>query len=133
MTDPSSSTPNAKSSRGLTLALWIAQVLCAGAFLFAGGSKLVSAPEMVQTFDLIGSGQWLRYLTGTLEVLGGIALLVPAVAPFGAILLSCVMAGAILTHLFLIPGSLVPAFVLLVLALFIVWGRRARLQAVLSR
>ena len=133
MTALSSSTPNAKPSRGLSIALWIIQTLCAATFLFAGGSKLAGSPEMVQTFDVIGFGQWFRYLTAALEVLGGIALLVPAAAPFGAILLICVMAGAVLTHLFLIPGSPLPAFVLMLLCLFVAWGRRAKVQALLSR
>lgn len=102
-------------------------------FLFAGGLKFTGSPEVVQTFEQIGFGQWFRYLTGALEVLGGIALLVPVAAPFGAILLICVMAGAVLTHLFLIPGSPVPALVLMALCLFVAWGRRASVQALLSR
>jgi putative oxidoreductase len=68
-----------------------------------------------------------------MEVLGGLALLIPAAAPFGAILLACVMAGAVLTHLFLIPGSPLPALVLLLICLFIVWKRRERIQALLLR
>jgi uncharacterized membrane protein len=32
---------------------------------------------MVGLFDAIGIGQWFRYLTGGLEVLGAVALLVP--------------------------------------------------------
>ena len=122
-----------KSSRGLNIALWIAQVLCAAMFLFAGGMKLVGPPEAVQGFEAIGFGQWFRYLTGILEVAGGIALLVPAAAPFGALLLICVMVGAVLTHLFLLPGSPAPALVLMLLCALIAWGRRARIQAVLSR
>jgi uncharacterized membrane protein YphA (DoxX/SURF4 family) len=119
-------TSNANPSLGLAIVLWIVQGLCAATFLFAGGSKLASSPAMVQTFDLIGFGQWFRYLTGILEIVGGIALIVPSAAPFGAILLAFVMAGAVLTHLVLIPGSPLPAFVLLLLCLFVAWGRRAR-------
>jgi putative oxidoreductase len=123
----------AKPSRGLNIALWIVQGICAAMFLFAGWSKFAGPPEMVQTFELIGFGQWFRYLTGTLEAMGGLALPRPGTAVFGAILLACVMVGAILTHLFLIPGSALPAFVLLLLCLFIAWGRRASLPTVFSR
>lgn len=118
-------------NEGMNAVLWIVQCLCAAMFLFAGGSKFANSPAMVQAFDTIGFGQWFRYLTGALEIGGGIALLVPAAAPFAAILLTCVMAGAVLTHLFLIPGSPAPAFVLMILCLFIAWGRRARLRALL--
>jgi hypothetical protein len=107
--------------------------LCAATFLFAGSLKFAGSPEVVQTFDVIGFGQWFRYLTGALEVVGGMALLIPAAAALGAILLMCVMAGAVLTHLFLIPGSPVPAFVLMLLCLFVAWGRRSRVRAFLSR
>jgi putative oxidoreductase len=133
MATSSSPARSVKPSRALSIALWIAQVLCAAMFLFAGGPKLAGHPQMVETFDVIGFGQWFRYFTAALEVLGGIALLVPATAPFAAIVLACVMAGAVLTHLVLIPGSIVPALVLMVLCLFIAWGRRARVQALLSR
>jgi hypothetical protein len=43
------------------------------------------------------------------------------------------MVGAILTHLLALPGSAMPAVVLLALCLFIAWGRRAKLRAMPSR
>jgi len=102
-------------------------------FVFASVPKLTSDPAAIQGFELLGLGQWFRYLTGTLEALGGIALLIPPAAPFGALVLVCVMVGAILSHLLVLPGSPLPALVFLLLCLFIAWGRRARLQALFSR
>src|SRR5258708_34863922 len=64
---------------------------------------------MVQLFAQIGVGQWFRYLTGGLEGLGAVALLVPALAELGALLLVLVMIGAVGTHLVVIGGSPVPA------------------------
>ena len=115
-----------KSSKALNLTIWGVQILTALAFLAAGGSKLASAPAMVDMFEKIGFGQWFRYLTGSLEVAGAVLLLLPRTAAFGGWLLAAVMIGAVGTHLFMIGGSPVPAAVLLVLAVTVGWNRSRR-------
>lgn len=112
-----------KPSQALNLTIWGVQILTALAFLAAGGSKLSSAPPMVDMFEKIALGQWLRYVTGSLEVIGAVLLLLPRTAAVGGWLLAVVMIGAIGTHLFLIGGSPVPAIVLLVLAITVGWNR----------
>ena len=74
-------------------------------------------------FDKIGFGQWFRYVTGSLEVIGALLLLVPKTAAIGGWRLATVMIGAVGTHLFIIGGSPVPAFVLLALAITVGWNR----------
>ena len=74
--------------------LWVLRVLLGAAFLFAGFSKLTGQPMMVAEFDQVGLGQWFRYVTGLLEVVGAIALVVPRSSVLGAILLLAVDAGA---------------------------------------
>ena len=114
------------------IALWVLQVGLAALFLFAGGSKLAGAPAMVALFDAIGVGQWFRYVTGLIEVVSAVALLVPALAPFGALLLASTMLGAIATHLFIVGGSpALPALLLLGLVV-VMWARRDRISRVLS-
>jgi uncharacterized membrane protein YphA (DoxX/SURF4 family) len=113
----------ASRSRALTVALWIVTVATAGMFLMAGWPKLAGAPEMVQTFEAIGVGQWFRYLTGTIEVVSAIALLIPSLALYGALALAATMVGAVFTHLVIVGGSPVPAIVLLVATSFIAWTR----------
>lgn len=103
---------------------WTAQVLIAAAFLMTGGMKLVGDPSMVALFDQIGIGQWLRYLTAVVEIGGAILILIPRAAIFGAALLACTMAVAVLTHLTLIGGSPLPAITLLGLNLLVLWLRR---------
>ena len=93
-------------------------------FLAAGVPKLLGAPMMVRMFHAIGIGQWFRYVTGSIEVLAGLSLLVPSVAFYGAIALAATMAGAIATHLFIVGGSPVPAIVLLALTSVIALQRR---------
>ncbi len=111
-------------------ALWGLKGLLAAVFLLAGGMKIYGLPMMVEEFEHMGLGQWFRYVTGTLEVVGAVTILVPGLAAFGAVVLSCIMIGAVATHLLLIGGSPIPAVVLLVLSATIVVAHRAQIDAV---
>jgi uncharacterized membrane protein YphA (DoxX/SURF4 family) len=95
-------------------------------FLFAGTLKLASAPPMVQEFGLLGIGQWFRYLTGTIEVVSAVLLLIPSLAGYGAAALAVTMVGAIATHLFILGGSPLAAIILLASTSTIAWARRDR-------
>ena len=117
---PDSRTPG----KALNVALWVFQVLLAAMFLFAGGN-----PQMVGLFELLGFGQWFRYLTGGLEVLGGALLLVPRLSGAGAALLVPVMLGAIATHVVFLHNSPGMPLGLLLGLLFVAWGRRAQLAS----
>jgi putative oxidoreductase len=118
---------NRQRSRAALIALWIAQVALALMFLMAGGSKLAGVPAMVSLFDALGFGQWFRYLTGVIEVVSGIALLVPPAALFGAMLLIPTMLGATAANLFLGQSPVAP-LVLLLVAAAVAWARRNQLQ-----
>ena len=112
--------------RGVNVALWGLQVLLAAAFLMAGAFKLAGAEMMVQQFETIGLGQWSRYLTGGLEVVAAISLLVHRASGYGALLLVPIMFGAAGAHLFVFKNSPAVPIVLLALAAVIAWGRRRR-------
>ena len=71
----------------INVGLWILQIGAAGMFLMVSFFKLSGDPRMVGLFDAIGLGQWFRYLTGSLEVLGAVLLLVPRLSGLGASLL----------------------------------------------
>jgi hypothetical protein len=101
-------------------------------FLFAGSLKLTGAEPMVQAFDAIGVGQWFRYVTGGIEVVAALLLLVPRLALFGALLLVPTMIGAVLTHLFIVGGSAAVPAVLLVATSAIAWLRRPQILALLA-
>jgi len=120
-----------RSSKGKAIALWSLQILVAAAFLMAGFAKLSGQPMMVQTFGKIGVGQWFRYVTGSIEVVSAILLLVPRLVPVGAALLVGTMCGAVLTHLVKIGGSPVPALVLGCLATMILWVRFDQLKTLI--
>ena len=109
--------------------LWVVRGLLALAFVGAGGAKLYGVPMMVQEFEHIGLGQWFRYFTGTLEVLGALLILTPSLAAFGALLLIGIMIGATIAHLFVIGGTAVPALVLLALSATVAYVKRGQLAS----
>ncbi len=104
--------------------LWGTRFLLALAFGVAGAAKLAGAAQMVSTFEAIGWGQWFRYLTGGIEVLGAVLMLVPATGLVAGLLLGGTMAGATLSHLLVVPGSPIPAVVLGLLCAVVVWNLR---------
>jgi putative oxidoreductase len=113
--------------------LWILQIGAAGMFLMVGFLKLSGDPQMVALFQAIGLGQWFRYVTGSLEVLGAVLLLIPRLSELGALLLVGVTLGAVTTHLFVIGGDPLPAIILLIVTGIIAWGRRERTIKLLAK
>ena len=109
------------------IALWVLQVLLAAYFVTSAISLF--GDDFVKKFDEIGFGQWLRYLTGTLELLGAIGLLIPRLCGLAALGLVGVMVGAVGTELFLLAhgDAKLPALLGLV-ALVIAYFRRDTIQ-----
>lgn len=120
-----------RGSRGgvRNIVLWILQIALAAMFVMSGLSKLTAAVAMVALFDAIGIGQWFRFVTGSLELLAAILLLIPAWSGAGATILVAVMTGAVITHLFVVGGSAAVPFALLVAATLVAWGRWERITA----
>ncbi|GAA4226679.1 hypothetical protein GCM10022254_12400 [Actinomadura meridiana] len=113
--------------------LWAAQILLA-AFLLIGSAlpKFAGQSDAVRTFTDIGWGQWLRYVTGTVEAAGAIGLVVPRLAGLAATGLIGLMGGAVLTQLLVLEPvwSLLPAVFAVVFAA-VAWDRRAESRQVL--
>ena len=112
---------------------WTLQGIIAAAFLAAGFAKLAGVPFMVDLFAQIGLGQWFRIVTGVVEVIGAVALLIPGLASIGALWLGGTMVGAVATHLFVLHTSPVPAIVLGLLNAVVVYLRSDELVALLRR
>lgn len=83
--------------------VWTLQVLLAAYFVYS--AYLLLGDDLVGKFTDIGLGQWLRYLTGALELAGAIGLLVPFLSGLAALGLAGVMAGAVGTELFLLSDG----------------------------
>ena len=123
---------SASTGKIINVGLWILQIGAAGMFLMVGFLKLSGDPQMVGLFDAIGVGQWFRYVTGSLEVMGAVLLLVPRLSGLGALLLVGVMLGAVPTHLFVVGGSPLPAIILLIVTGVVAWGRRERTMNIVA-
>ncbi|MBB1612491.1 DoxX family protein [Pseudomonas protegens] len=111
--------------------VWGVRAFLILAFAVAGVAKLAGAPQMIQVFEAIGIGQWFRYLTGAVEVIGALLLLKPATGFLGGLALAMTMVCGAATHLLLIGGNPVPAMILAALSAFVAWQLRplSRLSA----
>jgi putative oxidoreductase len=112
--------------RALTTTLWTGQIVLAVFFAVAAAPKLLSDPTTVASFETIGFGQWLRYLTGACELAGAIGLLIPRLSGLAALGLAGVMVGATATNLFLLPGMVPVAVVTVLLGVVFILIARAR-------
>jgi len=74
-------------------------VVMSGMFIMAGGAKLMGSHSQVEHFAQWGYPLWFLYLTGIIEVGGGICLLIPKLQFYGIAVLSLTMVGAGFTHM----------------------------------
>ena len=132
LTHPTTSTaPPRRHSQNILL--WTAQLALAAVFISIAVLRLTGAPSTVQTFEQIGLGQWLRYVTGVLELAGGIGLLIPRLAAAAALGLVGVMIGATVANLLVLSPALAALTVALgVTAALIAWARRAEIRSLLD-
>jgi len=120
-------------SKGKNIFLWLLQLIGAAVFFMSGFMKLSGNEQMVQMFDLIGIGQWFRYITGVIECASAILLLIPALSGLGALMLIPTMIGAIFTHLFIVGGSPALPIGLLTAMTIVAWGRKERTLRLINR
>ena len=132
MSSTSGQTPAAGGGRALTIALWVLQIILALQFVMAGLAKLFGDQAMVEMFATIGIGQWFRYVVGTLEVAGAVGVLVPRVSGLAALGLVCLMAGAVLTNLFVLGASPLLPIGLLVIGALVAWGRWSQTRSLIA-
>jgi uncharacterized membrane protein YphA (DoxX/SURF4 family) len=93
-------------TRRQTVLLWTAQIALAATFVSVAVPRLIGTPATVETFDQIGWGQWLRYVTGAAELAGGIGLLIPRLAGAAALGLTGVMIGATITNFLVLTPAM---------------------------
>lgn len=123
------SVPSSAGMRGSSrrLGTWALQIIVAAAFFAAATAKFAGVPFMTHVFDQIGLGQWLRIVTGVLEIVGVLALLYPGTAALGGLWLGFAMLCAMVICVFVLHSSPAPAAVLLALNALIVYLRRDEL------
>jgi len=109
---------------------WLLRGGIAVVFVLFGAEKFPSDPgsPWVKLFQQIGAGQWFRYFTGVMEVLGGVLVLILWTVTAGLALLACTMAAAVLILVFVIgrpADSIFAGCFFMALAAFW-WNRRSR-------
>ena len=119
-------------SRLKTVALWVLKIALAALFVLTAWAKLYGVPSMVEIFEKVGLGQWFRYFTGVLELLGAALLLWPGTAAFGALLLTVVCVGAFFSQLFILHEDVIHVVVLAAILAAIVWTYRDQLGALVG-
>jgi putative oxidoreductase len=89
-----------KHRSALTIGPWALRLAVAFVFVSSGLEKfgIGSGQEWIRIFAKIGLGDWFRYLTGAMEITGGLLLLVSAARKVGVVLLVTCMAGAVVCH-----------------------------------
>src|SRR5215470_11451575 len=122
----------ARPRRRTSTLLWAAQILLGALFISLGLAKLKGG--QVQEFDLIGAGQWFRYLVGATELAGGIGLLTPWLAGLAAAGLAADMAGASITNLTVLHNTTYVGMVVLTAPLcavfaLLAYARRRQIKA----
>lgn len=101
------------------LALWLCFI-----FFRAGIAKFDDTSGWSRAFRGWGFAVWFRVLIGVLEVIGALLLLVPRTVAYGTINIGVIMIGAAVTQL-LQHRPHPAAYVMLVLAMGLLWLRRA--------
>lgn len=113
------------------IVFWVLQIALAAYFVYSG--YLLFGDGVVRKFDEIGLGQWLRFLTGVLEIAGAVGLLIPRLCGLAALGLAGVMAGASATELFLVAaGDAKLPLLLMVLSAIVAWFRRDTIVALVA-
>lgn len=98
------------------IVVWTLQITVFIVFLITGISKIVGTENMMTLFIKIGLGEWFRYLTGSLEVIGALLILFPRSAFWGGFMLASLTIGEFFTHLLITGDSVIPTFILFMIA-----------------
>jgi uncharacterized membrane protein YphA (DoxX/SURF4 family) len=113
-----------------TILSWLLSLFLAFEFAKSGIAKLTSSPKMIASFHSFGYPLCFMYLTGCIEVVTTVLVLIPRTAALGAAIFACVMVGAIYAHLTHgQAGEIRLPAILLVASLALAWVRSQALPA----
>ena len=124
-----------KKAKPLHIVLWIVQVLLACLFIGTGVFKVVTpVGTLARMWPWAGEYPTMVRFSSLVDLLGGIGIVLPTLTRIkpeltGWAALGCaaLMGSAIVFHFWRGEGANTPFnFVLLALALFVFWGRRAK-------
>jgi putative oxidoreductase len=107
--------------------VWLGAVFLAVAFVFAGSLKLAgaSAIRWSERFVHWGYPANAHYVVGVLEVVGGLAVLIPRLRRSASLTLGVIMIGALGTHLVHAEfPRVIPPLILGGVAFLMYWSQR---------
>ena len=114
----------------MKIAIWPLRFALGLVFFYVATTKLTGTGNTIEYFAAIGWGQWFRYLTGSVDLVGAVLLLVPVWTWLGAIMLTCSAGTATLISLTDLRGNpdwgspvmVVIPLILTLLALLLAWS-----------
>lgn len=110
------------------LALWTLRILALIIFFPACVMKFVGPQMMVHEFQMIGFGQWFRYFTASLELVGSVSVLIPRLSVYGAIVLLCVDIGAFFAQALVLHVDIIHTIVIALLLGVLIYFQRGKLN-----
>jgi len=116
-----------------SIAVWVLHILLAAMFALQGIAKLASSPEWVSRFKAWGYPDNFYLVIGAMELVGAVALFIPRLAGFGALILLAVMAGATITHLAHGEPQIVTTLILMALLTLVAYIRRSNFTRLIRR
>ena len=126
-----SDTVASRVRRHRLIVLEVIELVLAAVFFLVGGAKLLGDPDMVALFRDIGVGQWFRYLTGALEVIGATLMVIPLTSGASAIILGGIMVAATLIEFFVLHRPPIAAAACLSGHTYVAWARLNRVRPLL--
>ncbi|NNF43671.1 MAG: DoxX family protein [Phycisphaerales bacterium] len=113
-----------KNARLRSVTAWVLAVIFGLLFLVAGLGKLTGGEAVAEMFSGWGYPLWFAKVIGVLEMAGGLALIIPRTTRYAVLGLSCIMLGAMYTHLANGEGLDVLRPLVFLGAIWIVWWLR---------
>jgi uncharacterized membrane protein YphA (DoxX/SURF4 family) len=117
------------------LLLWICRITAATLMLQTLYFKFSGAEESIYIFSTIGIEPWGRIGTGVAELIASILILIPRTSVYGALMAMGIMAGAIISNIFIL-GIIVQgdggqlflyAIIVFICSLYLVYQQRKQL------
>jgi len=114
----------------MKVAIIVARVLLGFAFTFSGLNGLhpfmtqpLPTGDALAFFGILMANHYLTVIF-TIQLVGGILLLIGRFVPLALVLLGPVIVNILMYHAFLWPHAAIPAAIVTVLELFLIWAYR---------
>jgi uncharacterized membrane protein YphA (DoxX/SURF4 family) len=120
---------------------WIARIVAAIIMLQTLFFKFTASPESVYIFTRVGMEPWGRILTGVLELVASVLILISTTTWLGAVIALGLMSGAIMMHLTILGldvmddhGQLfIYALTVLICSVYMLWFNKEKILTLIRK